>query len=247
MWGRRVGATLLLAAASCSGRSSLSDETDLPPALFIRNVVALSYDCSAEADPDALIQLGGVLDLSLSQRYGAVLLVGNTLTGVESSVALDAAEIVLRTASGEVLASSVSPTTGFVDGTSGGEVSWGLCAVEMIAPTSATDLLSRLPIDPVTGVPDPTSTLTVVAEVVARGATLVGEPVASPRFTYTIDVCYRCLIEFPLEADDPAVSGYQCTNTEQSPESVPCRVGQDNLVDCRLCSAAHSFCVCSTC
>ncbi len=75
-----------------------------------------------------------------------------------------------------------------------------------------------------------------MARVVVSGTTLDGARVKSPAFSFPIAVCTGCLVDYPLGADDPALPGYQCT-VGDSATSIdwPCRKGQDDLVDCRLC------------
>jgi hypothetical protein len=76
------------------------------------------------------------------------------------------------------------------------------------------------------------SSVTVVAEVRVFGHTLGGDEIESAIFNFPIDVCYGCLVAFPLEA----VENGSCLNaTEAAPDFDGCRAGQDDPIDCRAC------------
>lgn len=69
------------------------------------------------------------------------------------------------------------------------------------------------------------------------GETLSGDPIVSNLFTYPIEVCRGCLLEFPAEADDPDLPGRDCSFSTGELPADPCRFGQDDLIDCRSCLA----------
>src|SRR5512146_2184814 len=76
---RRLTKGLVIAGLLSLGGMANSGCADNETMLFVQSVLALSGDCTAEADPDSKMRLGGVLDTKFSTQYNAVLLVGNQL------------------------------------------------------------------------------------------------------------------------------------------------------------------------
>lgn len=77
----------------------------------------------------------------------------------------------------------------------------------------------------------------------AFGQTAGGTRVESGEFQFPIDICYGCLVNFPREAIDPAQPAPNCGKATSDSSgggaqiTSPCVMGQDQVVDCRLCSA----------
>jgi hypothetical protein len=64
------------------------------------------------------------------------------------------------------------------------------------------------------------------------GETLGGQEIESSELLFPIAVCNGCLISFPTTAIDPTSNA---CNRGIPPEEKPCKPGQDEPVDCRLC------------
>ena len=58
--------------------------------------------------------------------------------------------------------------------------------------------------------------------------------------SYVIRVCEGCLISFPAEAI--STQDQSCFGSAGDTGDPPCRLGQDDAVDCRLCSGENPFC-----
>jgi hypothetical protein len=114
---------------------------------------------------------------------------------------------------------------------SGEDPGFGVVVATLIpAATSdaaANDLTSR------------TEFQTRIAEVTVFGKTIGGLDFESAPFTYVIGICEGCLVDFPAEAlDQDGLCNVPTTETIEA----PCRFGQDDDVDCRLCAGGSPFC-----
>ncbi|MEZ4223143.1 MAG: hypothetical protein R3B13_19525 [Polyangiaceae bacterium] len=215
-----LGAVATLSASGCADNES---------ALFVRAVVKLeSGQCVATPDPSTTFFSSGVLDLAFRDSYSASLLVGNQLVnrGSKDLLRTETSRIVLRGAEVRLLNDQQAlireftvPVSGFVDPGTGDEPGYGVTGALLIPSGLALAAGTR-----------------VVADVRVFGDTLGGEEVTSDSLSFPITLCNGCLISYPLDADDPAQPGYQCVSgTDVSSQDSPCRVGQDEAVDCRLC------------
>jgi hypothetical protein len=81
---------------------------------------------------------------------------------------------------------------------------------------------------------------TRIAQVRVFGETLGGLEVESADITYVIRVCEGCLVFFPSESLDMAGGCNQ--ELDQNAGELPCRFGQDDAVDCRICRGVNRFC-----
>jgi hypothetical protein len=202
----------------------------------------------------------GVMDRVFASEYVAGLIVGSQLTqrgsrervrtetskvalkGAEvkletetSKVALKGAEVKLESPQGKELVPAFSSIgTGFVDASDGEDATPAAMFATLI-PASVAPSLPRG---------------TVVVKVRVFGTTLGGEDVESAELLFPIEVCDGCLITFPAEDRDAAVSGtdYQCrqaADTDAMPSAEtdsPCSVGIDFPVTCTQCSSLYAAC-----
>jgi hypothetical protein len=173
-----------------------------------------------KADPSSEILLTGVLDRHFRTTYVAALLVGNQLVqrGSKNQLRTETSRVSIKGAI--VNADGFEFTvngTGFVDPGSGNEPGYGLAAATLVPPNVGAP----------GGAP-------VLVKVRVFGETLGGEEIESSELTFPVSVCDGCLVRYPIEADNPANPGYDCTSTEGNPEE-PCYFGQDDPIDCRLC------------
>lgn len=197
--------------------------------LFVRAVLkAEAPSCIVKPDPSAMFLGGGVIDNAFRDDYWAALLVGNQmarrgkkdLLRTESSrVVLHGAEVRLLNDQEATLAEFTVPGSGFVDPGTGDDPGYGILATQLVP----------------SGLSLPGNTL-VVSEVRVFGESLGGEEIESATLRFPIIICTGCLISYPQSADDAAQPGYQCVSTEETTEDLPCHVGQDDPIDCRLCA-----------
>jgi hypothetical protein len=86
--------------------------------------------------------------------------------------------------------------------------------------------------------------ITVFAKL--SGATVGNVNVTSGEYQFVVTVCKGCLVVFPPESRDPAKPTNNCDNrtvtTKSATDSVPCVLGQDEAIDCRICSATNPGC-----
>ena len=81
---------------------------------------------------------------------------------------------------------------------------------------------------------------TVIVEMRVLGTTLGSLDVDTPWFSFPVNVCRCCLVDFSDAWDDEAGT-YDCNNPNREPEKV-CRPGQDDPVDCAYCASYSSCC-----
>jgi hypothetical protein len=249
---RLVVAGSAIAAAGVSA-SGCVDNTET---LFVLGVmVAQPPTCIFKPDPTQPILLEGTLDVLLLHSYLAGILVGNQYTprGAKQNLRAESTRITLRGA--EVTLTDSSGTqitctndancgsftvygTGFVDTSRSEEPGWGLFSAELIPLSVGKFIQDTMDSKGV-------KLKTVYAAVKVFGESLGGQDVTSSVLTYPIQICEGCLIDFPLAAvESVGTSGaLACVSSASStPNQAPCIVGQDALVDCRLCAGGNDAC-----
>jgi len=239
-----VGAAALIPA--CADNNS---------SLFIANVL---YDeppqCIVIPDITSTSLGGGTLDLAFRKTYEASLLVGNqmaargskeTLRAETSRVTLRGAEITISDSTGNTLYNFSVNGTGFVDVSRGEDAAYGIFDAELIPASVGDKLLARL--NDLKAKTNSTSQQTsdqVVAKVRVFGDSLGNEDITSSELSFPITYCEGCLIEYPLIAVGTAdAMGVQHCQNDLTDLPVPgCRLGQDDPIDCRSCSATNTLC-----
>ena len=229
---RRAGgyAAVLLGVMAVSGGCT-EEETGF---FILGNLAVEAGECVATADPGAPMLPSGTLDLALRQEYEAALLVGSQLTPrgdkenlrTETMITtITGAEVRLHNDVGEVLNEFTVPAAGVILPDSSEAPGFGIVNATLVPSGNG-------------GAPAPGAVDTLIARVVVFGKTIGGVDVETAPLSYVIKVCTGCLIEFPASAFDPT-SG--CVPSEEAP-AAPCRPGQDDVVDCRICANQNSFC-----
>ena len=238
---RKTSISRFLLAVSLLFMSGCLEET---PALFIVSNSALSSSCQPVASTDiSAIVSRGVMDLTVATTYhmfpnvenlmessGSSSL-GGGLSGTEGNrVTLQRADVtfVPEESLSVAMPNRTIPISGTLE--PGGR---GVVELEVIH-----DILG----DSLSGDPrlrDRGSTVFVEVHVQFIGVTTSGTSVESNLFTFPMELCRGCLLDFPLEANDPldtqpncrAESGESGTSTIE----MPCLPGQDETLDCRIC------------
>jgi hypothetical protein len=238
--GRRNGAwgALLLGAAALG---CTEEQTGL---FIVGNVKIDAPECIARAEGTSTLLLSGALDVALSAEYEATLLVGSQLTprGDKTNLRTETmittvtgAEVHLYTDTGAPDPQSPEftvPANGVIRPEASADPGFGIVTATLIPAATGAQLAADLN--------NPAEVRTRVAVVTVFGKTIGGLDVESAPHNYVIHVCEGCLVNFP--ADAIATSDQSCFGSTMENLPVPCRVGQDDFVDCRLCSGQNPFC-----
>ena len=248
----RVGwvGSALVGAGICLGvGSAVTACSDVDTGIFVEGVVAPRQpECTVSADPGADHVGRGVLDVAFSLDYNAWLLVGNQFTprGDKEQVRTETMHFVVQGAEVELLGSNLEPlqgsqstftvpVSGFVAPTASESPGFGVVLTTLIPQAVGQDLRDDLQ--------GTSNSRTVVVRVRVFGETVGGTEVESSQFTFPIDVCSGCLVNFPLDALTQDVDGLACIADADQVEASPCRFGQDEGIDCRLCAAQNDACL----
>jgi hypothetical protein len=216
---------------------SLPGCADNETMLFVRAVMVPSDPpaCDVAADASGAFYTAGVMDVALTDSYWATLLVGSGLVsrGSKKQLKTESNRIVLKGAEVSLLDDSENdvidpftvPGSGFVDLGTSEDPGYGLMGTVLIPP--GTQLAPGQ---------------IYIVDVKVFGETLGGAEITSKALRYPIYTCAGCLVSFPPDANDPAANpgSYSCQTTSSSSSSSakePCRRGQDDYIDCRLCVA----------
>ena len=181
----------------------------------------------------------GIMDVAFTQEYSPVLLLGNQLVA-QGNPALDRVEtdnvivqgavVRVTDSTGAVLDNYTVPGDGFILASAGGTPGLAAFATTIVSSTAIGAL----------GSIDYGITRRLVSYIKVFGITTGGTHIESGEVGVPVNVCKGCLVSFPAEANDPALTPQpNCLATGQSGSSVapPCVYGQDQYVDCRLCGA----------
>lgn len=233
----------LIAAASASAAGCADNNSTL----FIYGVMATTAPtCSVIADPAQPMLGAGALDIALASNYEGWLLVGNQysprgakqqLKTETTKVTLTGAEITLKEAATDQVINCPNSKncggpfsvygSGFASSSRSEDPGWGAIYVQFL-PNAVADFYSQGTLK----TPGPTLT-TVVANIKVYGSTLGNQDVESGTFSFPIQICNGCSINYQAVAPDTGA----CTTTMGT--VVPptnCRQGQDGTTDCRLCT-----------
>ncbi len=181
----------------------------------------------------------GVLDVAFAEQYVPVVLVGNQMVcrgdpaqfKVETDrVTLQGAIVRITDASGSQLTSYTVLGSGFVDCSSGGTMGLGTYATTMIDPSTINTI--RQALGSTVG-----ASKRLVSYIKVYGITTGGQHIESGEFSFPINACLGCLVTFPVGSSDPSQPQPNCLATSSTGGSIstPCVMGQDQLIDCRLC------------
>ncbi|HET9955584.1 MAG TPA: hypothetical protein VFQ61_13815 [Polyangiaceae bacterium] len=228
-----AGATTLLglALSSCADNESM---------LFVQGVLAIDQtDCVATPEANATMYPSGILDLSLTSRYSAALLVASQLTQrgsreqlrTESArLSLEGAEVTLEDSKGPITSISPNPFTsrgtGLANPAAGTEPGYAAMFVDLVPASISPNL------------PDGQ----ITAKIRVFGTTLGGQEIESKEFRFQIQVCRGCLVDYGSGKG-------ACVVTEDMQDSAVCLAGQDRRVPCAYCSGGNGVCanVCNNC
>jgi hypothetical protein len=208
--------------------------------LFIQQVIAPTPpDCTYKPDPGGVFYGSGAMDVGLRNNYRAGLLVGNQYTprgdkdnlrAETTRVRLQGAEIRLTNTAGDRLMDDFSIFgSGTVHASGGENPGYGVFVGEIIPEALGDQLRAEIE--------GTTNTRTVIVNIRVFGETTGGQEIESAEFTFPVSVCYGCLVSYPLDAiGADGLSNLRCNQNPDKAADPPCRLGQDAMTDCRLCS-----------
>ncbi len=192
-------------------------------------------------------EFSGAFDVGLSSAYSPVVLVGNQLVsrGDVAQVRVETNRVQLRGAvvrvtdsQGNQISTFTSLTEGVVDPSTGTTPGVTQAALTVVDPATADILRKQLP--------NRSARKTILTFFKVFGQTLGGTYVESGEYQHVVNVCSGCLVVFPSEAIDPAQKtpdkpvncelGFPVgTQISATTIALPCVMGQDQPIDCRLC------------
>jgi hypothetical protein len=221
--------------------------TDEQTGFFILGNVALEAPaCLARAESSAALISAGVLDVALKPDYEASLLVGSQLAPrgdkanlrTETMIAsVTGAEVHLYKDDGSLQTDPFTvPAAGVILPDSADGPGFGVITATLIPASTGAVLAGELT--------NRAEIKTQVAKVIVFGKTIGGLDIETAPLSYVIRVCEGCLIDFPTAAVAVDNMGNQsCSQATEETQVSPCRVGQDDLVDCRICAGNNGNCL----
>jgi hypothetical protein len=233
---RRAGGGAALVGAVLLGTMSTGC-TEEQTSFFIQgNVSVDAPQCIARAEGSAALLGVGMLDVALKKDY-----VGSQLTPrgdkanlrTETTIAtMKGAEVHLYDDVGELDGDPFTvPANGVINPEASDDAGFGIIFATLIPATTGIRIADELT--------SLNQRVTRVAEVTVFGTTIGGTDIESSPFNYVIQVCEGCLVDFPAEAVD---ENGACSLQLDQAETAPCSPGQDEAVDCRICTGSEPFC-----
>jgi hypothetical protein len=220
-FGPAVVFGILGASAACA-----DERTNL---FVLGNVAMTSPACVARPESSTALRPAGLMDVALTSEYEVSLIVGTQLAPrgdkpnlrTESMITtITGAEVHLTGDSGTV--SFTVPANGVIRPEGSNDPGFGIVTTDLIPAAEGVKILGEIV--------GTDRRVTRIADFTVFGTTLGGREIESSPSTYVIEACYGCTIYTPPEARDDAGG---CTLQLDNAEEPPCRVGQDDDVDCR--------------
>jgi hypothetical protein len=189
--------------------------------------------CTYQAVNTGPFITSGILDVGLAQHYEPAILVGNQLVarGDNSTLRVETNRFLIQgcvvrltDAGGNQVASFTVQGGAEVDPSTSGTPGLGIYFPTLVDPATVAQLRKNYQTP---GASQASSRL--VAYFKVYGATTGGQSMESVEFEFPIDTCYGCLVTRPADSScSTPISGSTST-------TVPCSLGQDQAIDCRLC------------
>ena len=215
----------------CGVAMALSACADNETSLFVEGILLGDPpECEYRADPGSARLFSGIMDVSFTTEYQAVLLVGNRqiprgskeqLRTETMGVQVRGAEVRLSDSEGRPVDEYSVPSSGYVAPTTAEAPGYGASVVALIAADTGRDLRAEL---------EPGEERTIVADVRVFGETGGGDELTSGSTNFVIRVCRNCLRVVP---EDPEIT---CTSGSSEGLVNGCFTGQDAHTDCRFCA-----------
>jgi len=230
-----VGATIL-GAGACS-----NDASPVTGAVTLQAIVDPEPpDCSSLPDRERALSRGR-LDVGLSVRYLADVVIENHAAADDEGSAEDiaiatGADVTLSEGDAQLATFSFS----VVAAGSADPGALGVASFELVPPSIGGAIYNQIHDDVLAG---RASAKTIDARVVLTGTFAAGGSWRSDEIDFPLDVCLGCSVEFPVDSTDVTFATPNCLRAGE-PTIWPCRPGQEEPTDCRLCQGNP---VCSPC
>jgi len=244
IWGHIIAVVgVAFGAAGLNAACAHDDST-----IFVRDVISppipqAGGTCLYTNDPSQPTINSGVIDSAFASGYMAAFLVGNQMTPRASQdndrtetsrVNLQGAIVRVTDIDGTELRPSYTWSAGAtVDPASGGTPSYAPIFIQIVDAQAVSAALARHP---------GATTVRILTYAKVFGHTLGGTRVESNEYQFPVDICTGCLVSFPSGVSSPLFPEPNCANTGTGGSGAtasPCIMGQDQYIDCRLCSATH--------
>jgi hypothetical protein len=230
-----TGIAFAAASACVENKGSLYVQAVMAPPAAMAGAA-----CQYDPQPTSPMLNSGVMDVAFTGTYAPVLLMANQMVPrgsqaqlrVETSrVQIQGATVRLTDAGGAQIKAFTTLAAGFVDASNGTQPGYGAVQVIAIDPDTTTQVL-------IPALPQKYSTKRLVAYIKPYGQTLGGLHVEAGEFEFPITACNGCLVTFPPDAVDYTKPTPNCglAGTGASQIAMPCFMGQDQYIDCRLCA-----------
>jgi hypothetical protein len=248
-WGHIRAASVV----ACVGGLVLSSCAHDDSSLYVVQIVAPPRPDPVQgclyAAPSAQVPglFGGVLDVGLSSTYSPVVMLGNQLNARSDqlNVRTETNRINIRGAivrvtdsQGNQLSSFTSLSEATIEPQTGSTPGLGQASITLVDPGTAAGLAQSLT--------NRSARKTIVAYFRVYGNTLGGTYVESSEFQHVVETCNGCLVSFPPDAVDPAKPTPNCAagigTAGANTLATPCQLGQNQIVDCRLCVNSLDVC-----
>lgn len=200
--------------------------------------------CLFQANPSGPFQSGGVMDVALADRYSPEILIGNQLVprGDNANLRVETNRFIIQgtvvhitDARGGTLPNGIGDFTiqggGEVDPAVGGTPGYTAFSPQIISSQVAGFMRD------VFGNARSNTTRRLIAKFKVFGATTGGVSMESMQFEFPVETCFGCLVVYPAGSSDPALPLPNCRGASGGSSTivVPCAIGSDQSVDCRLC------------
>jgi hypothetical protein len=237
---RKPWVALLVAFASLAGCEK-NNQT-----LFVRGAIQASKDGQSGScvyDPSSGVFLQSArLDVALRDTYSATFTVENQMVSRQdyNRASSETNRVVVTGADVRVV--DGANELDFYSTVSSGSVADplnGLTAspVQVVSPKAAAALRDSL---------KPGEVRSLISYVTLTGRTLGNVDVESAEYQFVLTVCKGCLVSFPPASRNPANPANNCDNlaslSKEDANKSPCFIGQDEAIDCRLCSSTNPAC-----
>jgi hypothetical protein len=248
VWGPAVAGLIAVGTAGAVVSACSHDDSTI----FISGVIAPPLvspgsQCAVSANPTQAFRNSGRLDVNLASSYSAAFLVGNqmvaqadpTVPRTETSfVDVQGAIVRITNADGSPVTTYTDLFGGSIPPASGGTP--GYAALSATIVDSSTVMNLEMPLQTMAAQFGMSDVIRLITYTKIFGKSLGGQYVESNEFEFPVDVCANCLIAFSpadIRADclpQPNCVGNSVGTTAAS-NSVPCQIGQDDIVDCSQC------------
>jgi len=240
--------TLRLVVSGALVCALLSGCAENRASFFVQLIKAPNTECIVESSEDGTYLTSGILDLAYRRSYTLTPLMRNQLTarGDNESFISESNGIQVEGANVQLFLGPVAEGTPFGEVFSPARTyvhpenvaasvfeAFGGRAMEQFLSVrgdangdgEATDEELR----------DLNYTDQITINVSMIGTTNGGQSVETPYFAFPVNLCYGCLTDCSVETIDETVDGAGFCSDTSAPSEIPCFLGQDQGIDCRLC------------